>query len=59
MHSTTITTALALLSVTSMTVAETHTIVVGGPTGTFEVAPGDTVIFQIPCVSSVFSGYPC
>ena len=59
MHNTTITTALALLAVTSMTVAETHTVVVGGPTDTFEVAPGDTVIFQIPCVSSVFSGYPC
>ena len=36
----TYTTALALLSVVSMAVAETHTIVVGGQTDTFEVAPG-------------------
>ena len=58
MYSTHIT-ALALLSVASMAVAETHTIVVGGQTDTFEVAPGDTVIFEIPCVSFVWSGYPC
>lgn len=44
---------------TAGAVAETHTIVVGGSTDTFEVAPGDTVIFEVGCVSLLWSGHPC
>ena len=44
---------------TAVAVAETHTIVIGGSTDTFEVAPGDTVIFEVGCVSLLWSGHPC
>ena len=39
--------------------AETHTIEIGGEVNTLVVAPGDTVVFQGACLTSVNSGQPC
>ncbi|MDG2424535.1 MAG: right-handed parallel beta-helix repeat-containing protein [Phycisphaerales bacterium] len=52
-------TAIVVLAVTSLASAETHTIEIGGEENSFVVAPGDTVIFQGGCLTSVNSGQPC
>ena len=49
----------SLLAMASLAEAETHTIEIGGEVNTLVVAPGDTVVFQGPCLTIVQSGQPC
>ena len=51
--------AIPVLAVASAVSADTYTIEIGGDETAIVVAPGDTVVFQGACLTSVNSGQPC
>ncbi|MCH2152907.1 MAG: right-handed parallel beta-helix repeat-containing protein [Phycisphaerales bacterium] len=56
------TSAMAMLAMTAVAAAETHTIVVDETSitpDTLEVAPGDTIFFDSVCATTVSTGIPC